>query len=235
MQLWSAYAATVACANSVLSMPERQPAIIVRWAPTCCFSSAVHGQSHRVVQDAARQLGHASPFTPAGDMIPDLADLEEQFGAPRGPASQWGSCLRIVAPSGAALSTASVLHLGNNEAALCMCLVTFSTLGGGAAVLAVGTAKGLSFYPRQAEGACGTSVTVRACVSVLNINARRNCKHLSWAHPQGAQHIALHITGPCTSKATQYACRRLHSDLPLCTRWPQPAARARHTPWARHT
>jgi hypothetical protein len=34
-----------------------------------------------------------------------------------------------------------------------MCLATFATVGGGAAMLAVGTAKGLTFYPRQAEGA----------------------------------------------------------------------------------
>ena len=45
------------------------------------------------------------------------------------------------------------MHLENNEAALCMCLVTFASQGAGAAMLAVGTAKGLSFYPRSAEGA----------------------------------------------------------------------------------
>jgi hypothetical protein len=105
------------------------------------------------VQEAATALGHPSPFDATGNMIPELAALEEQFGAPRGESTQWGSCLRIVDPSSGSLQTASVLHLNNNEAALCMCLVRFSTHDAGHAMLAVGTAKGLSFYPRQAESA----------------------------------------------------------------------------------
>lgn len=107
-----------------------------------------------LVQEAAATLRIPSPFTPAGDLVPELADLEEQFGAPRGEGDKWGSCIRIARPSATSIETASVLHLGNNEAAQCMCLVRFTSQGAGAAMLAVGTAKGLTFYPRQAEGVC---------------------------------------------------------------------------------
>ena len=114
---------------------------------------AVLSPAARTVQEAAQMLELPSAFTPAGDLAPALAEMEEQFGAARGDANRWGSCIRIARPSAAALETAFVMHLENNEAALCMCLVTFASQGAGAAMLAVGTAKGLSFYPRSAEGA----------------------------------------------------------------------------------
>lgn len=66
---------------------------------------------------------------------------------------QWGSCLRIVSPLGGEPKTLSVLHMENNEAALCMCMVTFHNHGGGQAMLAVGTVQGMNLYPRHAEGA----------------------------------------------------------------------------------
>lgn len=58
-----------------------------------------------------------------------------------------------MSPYGGELQTLSVLHLDNNEAALCMCLVAFSNQGAGQAMLAVGTARNMQFYPRQADGA----------------------------------------------------------------------------------
>jgi splicing factor 3B subunit 3 len=111
------------------------------------------------VQEAAAALGMESPFTQSGDLVPELASLEEQFGAPRGSPTQWGSCLRIVSPSGGEPRTLSVLHMENNEAALCMCMVLFNNHGGGQPMLAVGTAKGLTFYPRQAEGAASGALS----------------------------------------------------------------------------
>jgi hypothetical protein len=47
------------------------------------------------------------------------------------------------------LSTTDVLELDNNEAALSVCLVTFASRPDLGALLAVGTAQGLQFYPRQ--------------------------------------------------------------------------------------
>jgi len=80
----------------------------------------------------------------------ERAAQEEQFGAPKGGSGQWASCLRIVDP--ADLSTTEVLELDNNEAALSLCLVQFSTRQDLGTLLAVGTAQGLQFYPRQVEG-----------------------------------------------------------------------------------
>ena len=117
------------------------------------YKNNAHKRAVASLQEAATALGLPSPFTPAGDLAPELAGLEEQFGAPRGGATQWGSCLRVVSPYGGELQTLSVLHLENNEAALCMCLVAFANQGAGQAMLAVGTARNMQFYPRQADGA----------------------------------------------------------------------------------
>ncbi len=59
--------------------------------------------------------------------------------------------MRVVDPI--TLATASVLELDNNEAAISMCLVRFAgQTGANSPMLAVGTVKGLGFYPRAAEG-----------------------------------------------------------------------------------
>lgn len=46
----------------------------------------------------------------------------------------------------------SVLELDNNEAAVSLCVVAFSSYPTEPPQLAVGTTQGMSFYPRQAEG-----------------------------------------------------------------------------------
>ena len=59
--------------------------------------------------------------------------------------------MRVVDPI--TLATASVLELDNNEAAISMTLVRFAgQTGANSPMLAVGTVKGLGFYPRAAEG-----------------------------------------------------------------------------------
>ena len=143
--------------------------MVLSLADIACQHSATRQEVPRVrVQEAASHCGKTSPFTQAGDMISELAELEDQFGTQRGATNQWASCVRIVRPAADALHTLSVLHLDNNEAALCMCLVTFgaqgAAAGAGAPMLAVGTAKGLSFMPRQAEGArLAASITLLWC------------------------------------------------------------------------
>lgn len=83
---------------------------------------------------------------------PELNDeqreVEQQWGPPKGEATQWASCLRIVDPS--TLETASVLELDNNEAAISMCSVRFTATEDH--MLAVGTVQSLGFYPRAADG-----------------------------------------------------------------------------------
>ena len=79
----------------------------------------------------------------------DAAAAAEQFGAPRGAVGQWASCVRIVDPR--TLETTSVLELDDNEAALCMALVSFTSATEEGTLLAVGTAQGLAFYPRRVD------------------------------------------------------------------------------------
>lgn len=73
----------------------------------------------------------------------------------QGGSGQWASCIRVVEPSD--LSTAEVLELDNNEAALSICLVAFTARPDLGTLLAVGTAQGLQFYPRQARPCCPTA------------------------------------------------------------------------------
>lgn len=80
-----------------------------------------------------------------------LGALEQQFGGMRGGQAQWASCVRILDPT--SLQTHHALELDNNEAAVSLCLARFSTAPEEGALLCVGTVKGLSFYPRRADGA----------------------------------------------------------------------------------
>jgi hypothetical protein len=49
------------------------------------------------VQEAVAALGMDSLLKPAGDLVPELASLDEQFRLSHGSPTQCGSCLRIVA------------------------------------------------------------------------------------------------------------------------------------------
>ena len=46
----------------------------------------------------------------------------------------------------------SVIELDDNEAAISLCLVQFSSMPDDELLLAVGTVQGLTFYPRQVDG-----------------------------------------------------------------------------------
>ncbi|CAL5225226.1 g8014 [Coccomyxa viridis] len=79
----------------------------------------------------------------------ERAAFEEQQGAPKNAPGRWASCLRIVDPT--SLQTSSVLELDDNEAAISLCLVQFSSMPEDELLLAVGTVQGLTFYPRQVD------------------------------------------------------------------------------------
>ena len=49
------------------------------------------------------------------------------------------------------LQTTHVLEMDNNEAALSLCLAAFDSHPEEGTLLAVGTAQGLSFYPRECQ------------------------------------------------------------------------------------
>ena len=72
----------------------------------------------------------------------------EQFGAPKAPPGTWASCLRIVDPADA--TTKQVVEMTGNEGALCVCHVYFPAAK--ELFLAVGTAVGLTFAPRDCDG-----------------------------------------------------------------------------------
>ena len=81
----------------------------------------------------------------------EVSDNEERLGAPVGLPGQWASCLRVVDP--VSLTTLQCLELDDNEAALSVALVAFDAAPELGTLLAVGTAKNLSFYPKSAD--CG--------------------------------------------------------------------------------
>ena len=68
----------------------------------------------------------------------------------KGSAGQWASCVRCIDPVTAA--TTCVLELDDNEGAVSMALCNFNSPGSEGTYLAVGTAQGLTFSPRQADG-----------------------------------------------------------------------------------
>lgn len=66
------------------------------------------------------------------------------------------ACLRLQSTSGQRLTSScgacSVIELDDNEAAVSLCLVQFSSMPEDELLLAVGTVQGLTFHPRQVDG-----------------------------------------------------------------------------------
>lgn len=89
-------------------------------------------------------------------MDEEQAAAEAQFGAAKGSAGQWASCVRCIDP--AAGATTCCLELDDNEGAVSMALCTLGSPGSEGTYLAVGTAQGLTFSPRQADGAHPTNL-----------------------------------------------------------------------------
>ncbi|KAK5795226.1 Splicing factor 3B subunit 3 [Gossypium arboreum] len=71
---------------------------------------------------------------------------DEQYGYPKAESNKWVSCIRVLDPRTA--STTCLLELQDNEAAFSVCTVNFHDKEYGT-LLAVGTAKGLQFWPKR--------------------------------------------------------------------------------------
>lgn len=71
---------------------------------------------------------------------------DEQYGYPKAESGRWVSCIRVLDPR--TTQTTCLLELQDNEAAFSMCTVNFHDKEYGT-LLAVGTAKGLQFWPRR--------------------------------------------------------------------------------------
>ncbi|CAN1257724.1 Spliceosome-associated protein 130 B [Linum perenne] len=80
----------------------------------------------------------------AADKEDPLSD--EQYGYPKAESDKWVSCIRVLDPRTA--TTTCLLELQDNEAAFSVCTVNFHDKEHGA-LLAVGTAKGLQFWPKK--------------------------------------------------------------------------------------
>jgi len=101
--------------------------------------------------EAKRQQSEGVLAKQGPELDDDRAATETQFGTLKGAAGQWASCVRAIDPSTAA--TTSVAELDDNEGAVSLALVDFASPGNEGTYLAVGTAQGLAFNPRQADGA----------------------------------------------------------------------------------
>ncbi|KAG6402388.1 hypothetical protein SASPL_134581 [Salvia splendens] len=71
---------------------------------------------------------------------------DEQYGYPKAESGRWVSCIRVLDPK--TTQTTCLLELQDNEAAFSMCTVNFHDKEYGT-LLAVGTAKGLQFWPKR--------------------------------------------------------------------------------------
>uniref|UniRef100_A0A0E0JVA8 DNA damage-binding protein 1 n=1 Tax=Oryza punctata TaxID=4537 RepID=A0A0E0JVA8_ORYPU len=71
---------------------------------------------------------------------------DEQYGYPKAESERWVSCIRILDPK--SRDTTCLLELQDNEAAVSICTVNFHDKEHGT-LLAVGTAKGLQFWPKR--------------------------------------------------------------------------------------
>lgn len=136
--------------HSVLVVVEAD-AQTVPWRQRQQAAAAAAEQGGEGAEAAAAEGAAEVPLDVAGPEGDEaLAAREEALGPPRGAPGQWASCIRVVDPS--SLESTHCVELDNNEAALCLCLAPFEADPTAGSLLCVGTAKGLQFNPRSAEG-----------------------------------------------------------------------------------
>ncbi|KAF9623834.1 hypothetical protein IFM89_005419 [Coptis chinensis] len=75
---------------------------------------------------------------------------DEQYGYPKAESQNWVSCIRVIEPR--TKTTTCLLELQDNEAAFSVCTVNFNNKEYGM-LLAVGTVKGLKFWPKRSHAA----------------------------------------------------------------------------------
>ncbi|KAG2730115.1 hypothetical protein I3843_01G272800 [Carya illinoinensis] len=94
--------------------------------------------------------GNVEPMENGGDEDKDDPLSDEHYGYPKAESDKWVSCIRVLDPKTA--STTCLLELQENEAAFSICTVNFHDKEYGT-LLAVGTAKGLQFWPKRSVAA----------------------------------------------------------------------------------
>ncbi|KAB2596056.1 splicing factor 3B subunit 3-like [Pyrus ussuriensis x Pyrus communis] len=88
--------------------------------------------------------GNVEQMENGGDEEDPLSD--EHYGYPKAESDKWVSCIRVLDPKTA--TTTCLLELQDSEAAFSICTVNFHDKEYGT-LLAVGTAKGLQFWPKK--------------------------------------------------------------------------------------
>ncbi|KAI8539899.1 hypothetical protein RHMOL_Rhmol09G0218500 [Rhododendron molle] len=101
-----------------------------------CFEDAGMGENGKVenMENGGDDEDKEDPFS------------DEQYGYPKAESEKWVSCIRVLDPRSA--NTTCLLELQDNEAAFSICMVNFHDKEYGT-LLAVGTAKGLQFWPKR--------------------------------------------------------------------------------------
>ncbi|CAN6704950.1 unnamed protein product [Malus baccata var. baccata] len=100
-----------------------------------CFEAAGLGENGN---------GNVEQMENGGDEEDPLSD--EHYGYPKAESDKWVSCIRVLDPKTA--TTTCLLELQDSEAAFSICTVNFHDKEYGT-LLAVGTAKGLQFWPKK--------------------------------------------------------------------------------------
>jgi splicing factor 3B subunit 3 len=94
--------------------------------------------------------GNVEQMENGGDDDKDDPLSDEHYGYPKAESDKWVSCIRVLDPKTA--NTTCLLELQDNEAAFSVCTVNFHDKEYGT-LLAVGTAKGLQFWPKRSLAA----------------------------------------------------------------------------------
>lgn len=103
-----------------------------------CFEAAGAGENGNGTMEQMENGGDDE------DKDDPLSD--EHYGYPKAESEKWVSCIRVLDPRSA--TTTCLLELQDNEAAFSVCTVNFHDKEYGT-LLAVGTAKGLQFFPKR--------------------------------------------------------------------------------------
>ncbi|KAL8224091.1 hypothetical protein R6Q57_019566 [Mikania cordata] len=100
-----------------------------------CFEAAGQGENGKM------EIENGGDDEDKDDPLSD-----EQYGYPKAESDKWVSCIRVLDPK--STETTCLLELQDNEAAFSICTVNFHDKEYGT-LLAVGTAKGLQFWPKR--------------------------------------------------------------------------------------
>lgn len=114
------------------------PAELREAAKKDCFEASGVGENGNGNMDQMENGGEDE------DRDDPLSD--EHYGYPKAESDKWVSCIRVLDPKTS--STTCLLELQENEAAFSICTVNFHDKEYGT-LLAVGTAKGLQFFPKK--------------------------------------------------------------------------------------